>query len=79
MKLVNVIQWGNIYFVGACENHTFEAELEGQTDLGRSIVNAPKTMIDDRGRRIMLAGLFAREGSATLKSMHVWEMASISE
>ena len=45
MKLVNVIQWGNIYFVGACENHTFEAELEGQTDLGRGIVNAPKTMI----------------------------------
>ena len=49
---------GLIYHVGICEDHRFQPKASGRTDLGVGVVNAPKTFLDESGRRIMLAGIF---------------------
>ena len=45
-----------VYFTGSFANHTLEPETEHLVDLGDSFY-APQTLLDDRGRRIMLGWL----------------------
>ena len=59
---------GNLYFTGTCKDLTFEADFKGRTDLSTGVLNAPKTLLDHRNRRIMLAGILENRDESAQRS-----------